>query len=82
MMYTKRLHHGLKPLIDDLRNCIAAKSDRAEILDIMAAIKALMSEVSGAATKGEMRICAGEILDTFWTLSAIFQEQRYCDEPL
>jgi len=48
----------------------------------MAAIKEVMHEVNGAATKGEMDICAEGVLSRFWDLSTIFQEQRYRDERL
>lgn len=80
MAYAKHLGHRLVPLIEDLRDQVAAGSDRSEILRTMAEIKEVMSEVSAAATKGEMAICKEGILDTFWRLSTIFQEQRYRDE--
>lgn len=82
MAYAKHLNHRLLPLIEDLRDQVAAGSDRSRILRTMAEIKDVMSEVNGAATKGEMAICKEGILDTFWRLSTIFQEERYRDERL
>jgi len=39
-----------------------------------------MYEVNGAAKKGEMDIFPEGLLNRFWQLSTIFQEQRYRDE--
>ncbi len=80
MEYTRHLHRRLLPLIGELRDHIAAKSERSEALRTMAEIKEVMCEVSGAATKGEMTVGEAGILDTFWHLSTIFQEQRYRNE--
>lgn len=82
MTYAKHLRRRLLPLIEDLRDQVAAGSGRSGILRTMAEIKEVMSEVSAAATKGEMAICQEGILDTFWRLSTIFQEQRHRDEHL
>jgi len=41
-----------------------------------------MYEVNGAAKKGEMDIFPEGLLNRFWQLSTIFQEQRYRDERL
>ncbi len=82
MEYTEHVHRRLLPLVEELREHVGVRSDRSEILRSMAEIKEVMYEVSGAANKGEMRICAEGILDTFWKLSTIFQEQRYRDEDL
>ena len=82
MEYTEHVHRRLLPLVEELREHVGVRSDRSEILRTMAEIKEVMYEVSGAANKGEMRICAEGIFDTFWKLSTIFQEQRYRDEDL
>lgn len=80
--YAKHLNHQLLPLIEDLRDQVAVRSERSEILRTMAGIKEVMSEVSAAATKGEMSTCKEGVLDTFWCLATIFQKQRYRDEQL
>ncbi len=78
--YTDHLQRRLVPLVEDLRLMIEERTDRPEILRAMAEIKEVMSEVNGAATKGEMAIFPEGLLNRFWQLSTIFQEQRYRDE--
>jgi len=82
MEYTDHLGRRLVPLVEELRSLIEERVDRSEIMRTMAAIKEVMHEVNGAATKGEMDICAEGVLSRFWDLSTIFQEQRYRDERL
>lgn len=82
MEYTDHLRRRLVPLVEGLRSLIERRVDRLEIMRTMAAIKEVMHEVNGAATKGEMKICEEGALETFWDLSTIFQEQRYRDERL
>jgi hypothetical protein len=78
--YTDHLQRRLVPLVEDLRSLIDGRADRAEILRAMAEITAVMHEVNGAATKGEMNLFPEGLLNQFWQLSTIFQEQRYRDE--
>jgi hypothetical protein len=80
--YVRHLHRRLVPLIDDLRDQIAQRADRSDILRAMGEIKEVMNEVNGAATKGEMNIFEPGVLNRFWHLSTIFQEARYRDEAL
>lgn len=63
--YTKHLHQRLLPLVHELKSLVGDRADRSEILTVMAAIKEVMYQVNGAATKGEMAICGEEILNTF-----------------
>jgi hypothetical protein len=80
MEYTEHLRRRLGPLVEELRSLIEERADRSDILRAMAAIKEVMHEVNGAATRGEMNFCEAGVLGTFWKLSTIFQEQRYRDE--
>jgi hypothetical protein len=72
----------LVPLVENLRSLIDGRADRSEILQAMAEITAVMYEVNGAATKGEMDIFPEGLLNRFWQLSTLFQEHRYRDERL
>lgn len=78
--YTDHLQRRLVPLVERLRSMIDERTDRSEILGAMAEIKAVMYEVNGAATKGEMDIFPEGLLNRFWQLSTIFQEQQYHGE--
>ena len=80
--YTEHLQRRLVPLVEDLRLLINKRTDHSEILGAMAEIKAVMYEVNGAATKGEMDIFPEGLLNRFWQLSTIFQGERYRDERL
>jgi len=80
--YTEHLQRRLVPLVEDLRSLIDKRTDHSEILRAMAEIKGVMYEVNGAAKKGEMDIFPEGLLNRFWQLSTIFQEQRYRDERL
>jgi hypothetical protein len=80
--YAEHLQRRLVPLVGDLRSLIDERADYSEVLRAMAEIKSVMCEVNGAATKGEMNIFPDGLLNRFWQLSTIFQEQRYRDERL
>jgi hypothetical protein len=80
--YAEQLQRRLVPLVEDLRLLIDERADYSEVLRAMAEIKSVMYEVNGAATKGEMNIVPDGLLNRFWQLLTIFQEQRYRDERL
>lgn len=82
--YTTRCACTLRPLVHDLRTAVVEERSRDHAESLLSEIKPIMHEVNGAATKGELAIfdLNDDTLDTWWELSAIFQESRFAKDKL
>ena len=79
--YTMELAGRLDPLVRQFDEAIRHRS-RAAATDALDDIKPVIYEVTGAATKGELKIFSDHTLDRYYGLATIFQESRYAAETL
>ena len=79
--YTMELAGRLEPLVRQLDEAIHHRS-RAAAVDALDDIKPVIYEISGATTKGELKIFSDDTLDRYYRLATIFQESRYAAETL
>ena len=80
--YTCSLADRLRPFVAQFESAVVAERNRAGAERVPADIIEVMREVNGAATKGEMDIFGGDMLDRYWDLSAIFRESKFSGDSL
>ena len=71
----------LEPLVRRFDEAIHGRS-RAAAADALDDIKPVIYEISGATTKGELKIFSDDTLDRYYELATIFQESRYAGDAL
>jgi hypothetical protein len=80
--YTRSLAQRLRPLVEAFDFAVSIDRSRESADRALTSIKIEMAEVNGAATMGDIAFVADGVLDPYWELCSIFQEQRYRGQAL
>ena len=80
--YAQKAAQRLKPAVTALYKAIKDECSREKAHEIITDIDKLMSNINGAATKGDMEFDNNNALNRYWQLKTIFQESRYRGESL
>jgi len=80
--YAQKAAQRLKPAVAALNKAIKDECSREKAHEIITDIEQLISNISGAATKGDMTFDNNNALNRYWELKTIFQESRYRGESL
>ncbi len=80
--YAQNAAQRLKPAVAQLNEAINNERSREKAHEIITDIEQLMSNINGAATKGDMTFDNNDALNRYWQLKTIFQESKYRGESL
>ena len=80
--YAQKTAQKLKPAVVAFNSAVNDECSRKKAHEIITDIEQLMSNINGAATKGDMAFDNNNALNRYWELKTIFQESKYRDESL
>ena len=80
--YAQKAAQRLKSSVAALNKAIKEEFSREKAHEIITDIEQLMTNINGAATKGDMAFDNNNALNRYWQLKTIFQESRYRGESL
>jgi len=80
--YAQKAAQRLKPSVALFNDAINNEHSREKAHEIITDIEQLMSNINGAATKGDMTFDNNDALNRYWQLKTIFHESKYRGESL
>ena len=80
--YVAELARGIAKNVAQYDRAVFDNSSRVEASDALAELAEVVSALSAASVKGELKVFKGDLLERYWRLHTIFRESKYRDQTL